>query len=128
VKLLLDTQLLLWATEESPRLPIAARRLIANPANELIFSVASIWEIAIKHGKGLSSFQARPGLVRGALLENGYVELDVTGKHVLAIANLPPIHKDPFDRILIAQAMVEGISFLTSDAVVARYPGPIGKV
>lgn len=128
MKLLLDTQLLLWATEESPRLPIAARRLIANLANELIFSVASIWEIAIKHGKGLSSFQARPGLVRGALLENGYIELDVAGKHVIAIANLPPLHKDPFDRILIAQAMVEGITLLTADKVIAKYPGPIRKV
>jgi len=128
MKLLLDTHLLLWATEASPRLPAAARRLIANPANELIFSVASIWEIAIKHGKGSERFYAAPGFVREALLEHGYSELNMSGKHVVATADLPSIHKDPFDRILIAQSMVEGITLLTSDAVIARYPGPIRKV
>jgi PIN domain nuclease of toxin-antitoxin system len=128
VKILLDTHLLLWATEGSSRLPAIARKLIANPDNDLIFSVASIWEISIKHGKGLESFEADPRLVREALLENGYIELDVTGKHVIALGNLPRMHKDPFDRILLAQAMVEGITFLTSDAVLTRYPGPIRKV
>jgi PIN domain nuclease of toxin-antitoxin system len=102
--------------------------MIAHPGNELIFSVASIWEIAIKNAKVLDSFQASPSLVREALLENGYIELDVTGRHAAAIGNLPPIHKDPFDRILIAQAMVEGITLLTADPVVAQYPGPIRKV
>jgi PIN domain nuclease of toxin-antitoxin system len=128
VKLLLDTHLLLWASEESSRLSAVAKKLIASPANELIFSVASIWEIAIKQGKGLPGFQADPGLIRNSVLQNGYTELDVVGRHVIAIGNLPLIHKDPFDRLLIAQAMIEGITLLTADAVIARYPGPIRKV
>ena len=128
MKLILDTHLLLWAAEGSRRLPRMAIKLITSPENELIFSVASIWEIAIKHGKGLGGFHAPPGLVREALLDNGYRELDVNGKHAVAIANLPPIHKDPFDRILVAQSTVEGITLLTSDATVAQYPGPIRKI
>lgn len=128
MKLLLDTHLLLWAAEESSKLRPAARRLITNPGNELIFSAASIWEIAIKHAKGAGKLEAAPGLVREALLESGYSELAVSGKHAIAFDYLAPIHKDPFDRLLIAQAMVEGITLLTSDAMVARYPGPIRKV
>jgi PIN domain nuclease of toxin-antitoxin system len=128
MKLLLDTHLLLWASEDSPRLSALASRMIADSENELLFSVASIWEISIKHAKGLESFHARPGTVWEGLLENGYSELAVLGKHAVASANLPPIHKDPFDRILIAQAMVEGILLLTGDSVIAQYPGPIRKV
>ncbi len=128
MKLLLDTHILLWVSGGSPRLSSAARKLISDQTNELIFSVASIWEIAIKHGKGYSGFDANPALVRNASLENGYVELDVTGQHAITVANLPPIHKDPFDRLLIAQAMVEGITLLTADATIAQYQGPIRKV
>jgi PIN domain nuclease of toxin-antitoxin system len=128
MKLLLDTHLLLWASEDSPRLPALASSLIANSENELLFSVASIWEISIKHAKGLESFHARPGTVWEGLQENGYAELAVLGKHAVAAGNLPPIHKDPFDRILIAQATVEGITLLTADPTIARYPGPILKV
>jgi PIN domain nuclease of toxin-antitoxin system len=128
MRLLLDTHLLLWASEDSPRLPVLAASMIADPENELIFSVASIWEISIKHAKGLESFHARAGTVWEGLLENGYAELAVLGNHAVAAGNLPPIHKDPFDRILIAQAMVEGIIFLTADKVIAKYPGPIRKV
>ncbi len=128
MKLLLDTHLLLWASEDSPRLPALALGMIADLENDILFSVASIWEISIKHAKGLESFHARPGLVWEGLLENGYAELAVLGKHAVAAGNLPPIHKDPFDRVLIAQAMVEGITLLTSDAVMAKYPGPIRRV
>jgi PIN domain nuclease of toxin-antitoxin system len=128
MRLLVDTHLLLWAVEASPRLPRIARKLISDPANELIFSVASIWEISIKHARGLSSFHAHPGTVWEGLLENGYSELPVLGKHAVAAGSLPRIHKDPFDRILIAQSVVEGITLLTSDATVARYPGSIRKV
>jgi PIN domain nuclease of toxin-antitoxin system len=120
--------LLLWATEASPRLPAAARRLMTDPANEPVFSVASIWEIAIKHSKGNPGFHAEPTLVRNELLANGYTELDVTGPQVIATSTLPPIHKDPFDRLLIAQAMIEGITLLTADVNIAQYPGPIRKV
>ncbi|MGD0732346.1 MAG: type II toxin-antitoxin system VapC family toxin [Terracidiphilus sp.] len=128
MKLLLDTHLLLWASEDSPRLPALASSLIADSENELLFSVASIWEISIKHAKGLETFHARPGAVWEGLLENGYAELAVLGKHAIAAGDLPLVHKDPFDRILIAQALVEGITLLTSDPVIARYPGPIRKV
>ena len=102
--------------------------MIADVENELLFSVASIWEISIKHAKGLPSFHARPGTVWEGLLENGYKELAILGKHAVGAGNLPPIHKDPFDRILIAQAMVEGIILLTADPVIAQYPGPIKRV
>jgi PIN domain nuclease of toxin-antitoxin system len=102
--------------------------MIVNRANELVFSVASIWEIGIKQQMGLPDFHADPGVVRNALFENGYTELDIAGRHVLSGASLPPIHKDPFDRILIAQAMIEGVILLTVDPVIARYPGPIRKV
>ena len=128
MNLLLDTHLLLWVSEGSSHLSAATRRMIVNRANELVFSVASIWEIGIKQQMGLPDFHADPGVVRNALLENGYTELDIAGRHVLSGASLPPIHKDPFDRILIAQAMIEGVILLTVDPVIARYPGPIRKV
>jgi PIN domain nuclease of toxin-antitoxin system len=128
VKLLLDTQLLLWASAGSASLPGAARSLISGIGNELVFSVASIWETAIKNAKDLPSFRADPGLLRSSLLRNGYTELAITGPHASAVASLPPIHKDPFDRLLIAQATVEGIMLLTADGTIARYPGPIRKV
>jgi PIN domain nuclease of toxin-antitoxin system len=102
--------------------------LISSPANDLVFSVVSLWEIAIKQGKGLPGFSADPSLIRSSMLQNGYAELDVSGRHVIAITGLPPIHKDPFDRLLIAQAIVEGITLLTADPVIARYPGPIRKL
>jgi PIN domain nuclease of toxin-antitoxin system len=128
VKLLLDTHLLLWAAGRPERLPAAARRLINDVENELLFSAASLWEIAIKRGLGREDFQVDPRLLRRGLLENGYADLPVTGEHAVALDGLPPIHKDPFDRLLIAQAMVEGIALLTVDPLVARYPGPIRKM
>ena len=128
MKLLLDTHLLLWAAGRPERLPAAARRLINDMENELFFSAASLWEIAIKRGSGREDFQVDPRLLRRGLLENGYADLPVTGEHAVALDGLPPIHKDPFDRILIAQAMVEGIALLTVDPLVARYPGPIRKM
>jgi PIN domain nuclease of toxin-antitoxin system len=128
MKLLLDTHLLLWAASQPNRFSAAALRLIDNPANELFFSAASIWEVAIKRGLGRSDFQADPRLFRRGLLDNGYSELPILSDHVVAIDSLPPIHKDPFDRLLVAQATVEGISLLTADSVVARYPGPVKMV
>jgi PIN domain nuclease of toxin-antitoxin system len=128
VKLLLDTQLLLWASEGSPRLSASARKLITSPSNELVFSVASIWEIVIKQSKQLPEFNVDATLIRTGALLNGYSEIEIAGRHVLAVSNLPPIHKDPFDRLLIAQATLEGIMLITADDVIARYPGPIRKV
>ena len=88
-------------------------------------SVASLWEVAIKSGLGRTDFSVDPRLLRRGLLENGYVELDVTGAHATAVDLLPPIHNDPFDRILVAQAQIEGITLLTTDEIIASYPGPI---
>jgi PIN domain nuclease of toxin-antitoxin system len=128
MKLLLDTHLLLWAAGEPHRLPAVARALIENPAHELIFSAASLWEIAIKRQLGREDFRVDPRLLRRGLRDNGYLELPVSSDHALAIDSLPPLHKDPFDRILIAQATVEGMALLTVDPVVARYRGPVRKV
>ena len=128
MKLLLDTQLLLWAAGQPGRLSTPAAKLIDSPSNELLFSAASIWEVAIKRGLGRSDFQADPRLLRRGLLDNGYGELPILSDHVIAIESLPPIHKDPFDRLLVAQATVEGITLLTADSVVAQYPGPLRMV
>lgn len=128
MKLLLDTQLLLWAAGESARLPSVARRAIENSRTELIFSAASLWEITIKRSLRRDDFRVEPRLLRRGLLDNGYVELPVTSQHAVSLDALPPFHKDPFDRILIAQAMTEGITLMTSDRQIAQYPGPIRKV
>ena len=128
MKLLLDTQLLLWAAGQPERLPVAARRMIDDARNELMFSAANLWEVAIKSGLGRSDFRADARLLRRGLLDNGYDELAIAGEHAVAIANLPPIHRDPFDRMLVAQSSVEGILLLTADPIVAQYPGPVRKV
>jgi len=128
MKLLLDTHLLLWAAGSPEHLPIAARPLLEDPQNELLFSAASLWEIAIKRGLGRSDFQVDARVLRRGLLDNGYQELVISSEHAVFIDSLPPLHKDPFDRILVAQANVEGITLLTADALVAQYPGPVRQV
>ena len=128
MKLLLDTHLLLWAAQGLECLPLDAQRLMDTPENELFFSVGSLWEIVIKRGLGRDDFQVDPHLLRRGLLDNGYNELPIHSGHVIAIDALPPIHKDPFDRLLVAQATVEGITLLTADARVTEYPGPIQRV
>jgi PIN domain nuclease of toxin-antitoxin system len=128
VRLLLDTHLLLWAAEEPTRLSDAARKLMNNGGNDLMFSAASFWEIAIKRGLGRNDFRMDPRLLRRGLLDNDYTELQVGSDHAIAIESLPLLHKDPFDRILIAQAMVEGITLLTADPLIAQYAGPIRRV
>ncbi|MFZ0794619.1 MAG: type II toxin-antitoxin system VapC family toxin [Candidatus Korobacteraceae bacterium] len=128
MRLLLDTHLLLWAAGEPKRLSASARRLINDLENQLLFSAASLWEIAIKSGLGRKDFQADARLLRRGLLDNGYSELPITSHHVVGTESLPPIHKDPFDRVLVAQATVEGVTLLTGDPTVARYPGPVRRV
>jgi PIN domain nuclease of toxin-antitoxin system len=125
MKLLLDTHLLLWAAGEPRRLSKRARTLLADPDNELLFSAASLWEVAIKRGLGRKDFTVDAWLLRRGLLDNGYSELPITSDHVVATESLPSIHKDPFDRILVAQATVEGVTLLTIDSFVSQYPGPI---
>jgi PIN domain nuclease of toxin-antitoxin system len=128
MKLLLDTHLLLWAAGQPARLPADARVLIETPENELFFSAASLWEVVIKRGLGREDFKVDARLLRRGLLDNGYSELPIASEHVVAIEGLPSIHKDPFDRILLAQAQVEGITLLTSDPTLAQYPGPVRLV
>jgi len=125
MKVLLDTHILLWAAGEPDRLPNAARDVLEDPETELVFSPVSLWEVAIKRGLGRDDFQVDPRLLRRGLLDNGYVELPITSEHAVAVDSLPPIHKDPFDRMLIAQATAVGIQLLTVDEMVGRYPGPI---
>jgi PIN domain nuclease of toxin-antitoxin system len=123
MKLLIDTHLLLWAA--SGELPATAERYISDESNLLLFSSASVWEIVIKCELDRPDFNVDPYVLYNGLLENSYEELHITAKHTLAVHALPPLHKDPFDRILVAQAISEGISLLTSDHVVAQYRGPV---
>jgi PIN domain nuclease of toxin-antitoxin system len=131
VRLLLDTHILLWASgwvtgpPGVDPMPPEAARLIDDTENELMFSVASLWEIAIKSAKALPGFSVDVSLLRRGVLDNGYRELPIAGEHAAAVARLPPLHKDPFDRLLVAQAMMEGILLLTADRTLAQYPGPI---
>lgn len=128
MNLLLDTQLLLWAAGQPERLPAKARRLLTSRRHTLLFSAASLWEIAIKRTLGRDDFQVEPRLLRRGLLDNGYKELPVTSEHAVGIDTLPPLHKVPFDRLLLSQALCEGVTLLTADAQLARYPGPVRKV
>jgi PIN domain nuclease of toxin-antitoxin system len=119
MKLLLDTHILIWAAADN--LPLKAIPYISDMANTLLFSSASIWEIIIKKNLNRPDFKIDPFLLYRGLLENGYIELDITSHHALLVGDLPPIHKDPFDRILIAQAKAEGATLLTSDSAIAQY-------
>ncbi len=126
MKLLLDSHLLLWAASEPERISDEARNLIA--ASERYFSAASLCELAIKSALGRSDFVVDLAALHQGLRENQYGELPVTGAHALFTATLPPIHKDPFDRILVAQAILEGLTLMTADATVARYGGAVRLV
>ena len=128
MRLLLDTHVLLWTIAESRRLSAAARALIGEPDNELTFSSVSLWELAIKAGRGRDDFRIDVSSLRRSLFDNDYVELPMTGAHVVALGSLPPLHRDPFDRMLVAQAIVEGLTLVTSDPAVGKYPGPIRLV
>ncbi len=125
MKLLIDTHVLIWAAAGMELVPKAAKALMADPAAALYFSVASLWEIAIKRSLGRADFQIDARILRRGLIDNGYHEIAILSAHVVAIDTLPPIHKDPFDRLLIVQAQVEGITLLTNDALLTRYPGSI---
>jgi PIN domain nuclease of toxin-antitoxin system len=113
---------LLWAAGAPSRLPAETRALLEAPENLLHFSPANLWEIVIKNGLGRDDFQVDAHALRRGLLDNGYRELCIDSSHVLMVQNLPGIHQDPFDRMLIAQAMVEGLTLITSDGLVVRYP------
>lgn len=128
MKILADTHILLWASDHPNKLSKDAVSLLSDLKNELFFSPLSIWEVAVKGALGRKDFQFDPRVLRRDLLDNGYTELPLTSEHALAVQGLPPLHKDPIDRLLVAQATVEGILFLTVDRQIAKYPGPIRKV
>jgi PIN domain nuclease of toxin-antitoxin system len=128
LNLLVDTRLLLWAAGEPQKLSRAARHVLEDANAQLWFSVASMWEVTIKHGLGRKDFRASPRQLRCGLLDNGWRELAILSEHALATEDLPPIHQDPFDRMLLAQAHVEGLILVTSDEMVAQYPGRARKV
>lgn len=128
MNLLLDTHVLLWAAAEPEKLSAEAEGLITDSANRLHYSAASLWEVVIKNSLQRPDFHVDPHLLRRGLFDNGYSELSISAQHILGVARLPPIHKDPFDRILVAQAEAEGVLLLTADDLVAQYPGPIRRV
>jgi PIN domain nuclease of toxin-antitoxin system len=125
VKYLLDTHLLIWLSKGQTYLPREVFALLSDGANTFFFSVVGLWEITIKNGRNQPDFRMDARVLRHGLLEAGYEELPILSQHVFAVDALPPIHKDPFDRLLIAQAMTEGVVLLTADATVAQYPGPV---
>ena len=128
MNILLDSHLLLWLVSMSERLPRKARLLIEEPANRLTFSAASIWEIAIKRALNRPDFAAEPELVRSAALGTGFEELPVSGLHALRVRRLPHLHRDPFDRLLIAQAQTEPLVLMSDDPQIARYEVNLWRV
>jgi len=128
VKLLIDTQLLVWSAIDPERLSKRAEQILSHDQNELHFSTVSLWEIVIKSGLGRGDFNVDAAVLREGLLVNGYLEIVIGGHHAIAVRNLPRLHHDPFDRMLLAQAAVEEFSFITTDGVLAKYPGSIIRV
>lgn len=122
---LLDTHLLVWAAYESEQLSQETRSIIEDCSHTLVFSAASIWEVAIKSSLARNDFDVDVRVLRRELLEAQYQELHITSAHTAEVADLPPHYKDPFDRLLFAQARVEGITLLTSDRLVAQYDQPV---
>jgi PIN domain nuclease of toxin-antitoxin system len=125
MRLLLDTHLLVWAMGSPERLSAALAAMLQDPANTPVFSVASLWELVIKQGLGKPDFQVEPALLRRALLDGGWQELPVQAHHALAVAALPLLHRDPFNRLLLAQASSDGLLLITADQQLAAYPGPV---
>jgi PIN domain nuclease of toxin-antitoxin system len=128
LNILLDTHLLLWIASEPERVPEGVLDLLLDDRVTAFFSAANIWEIAIKSGQGRPDFELDASLFRRKLLDHGYLEIDVTGAHAAHVQTLPAIHRDPFDRILIAQSQLENMPFYTRDSQLAQYPGPIIRV
>jgi PIN domain nuclease of toxin-antitoxin system len=121
MRILLDTHLLLWAMAASRKLPRAVKSQLLDPGTEVYYSAASVWEIAIKRGLRRAQFRIDVDALLNALRESGFLELPVTAMHAAGVARLPPIHKDPFDRLLVAQSMAEPMTLLTNDKLVAEY-------
>ena len=125
MRLLLDTHLLVWAMGSPERLPAGLATMLEDPRNTPVFSVASLWELVIKQALGRPDFRVEPAVLRRALLDGGWQELPIQAQHALAVAALPPLHRDPFDRLLLGQASAEGLLLITADQQLAAYPGPV---
>jgi PIN domain nuclease of toxin-antitoxin system len=121
VRLLLDTPIALWALVDSPRLPAEARLLILAPGNEVAVSAASVWEVGIKHGLAKKNMPVSGAAARSWFMRAGYTLLPVTAEHAALVGELPSHHADPFDRMLVAQALAEPMRLVTHDPTVARY-------
>jgi len=127
-RFLVDTQLLLWNVYGSRKLPAKVARLFRDGRHEFFYSAASIWEIAIKSARGREDFVVDAAAIRDTLDANGFHELPIAAQHAVAVSSLPAIHGDPFDRMLVAQSIVEPMALITSDARLADYPGTIEVV
>lgn len=125
MRLLLDTHIALWAIADSPRLPGHARKLILDPANSIHVSTASVWEIAIKHMLGRGDMPVSGSQASAYFRQSGYLELPIIDAHIATLESLPPYHADPFDRVLVAQALAEPLRLLTHDALVSQYSDSI---
>ena len=128
MRLLLDTQIVIWAATDDPRLSAVARALIGDAANQIFVSVVSLWEVAIKFSLGRADFRHSAADLRTGMLRAGWEELDMKGEHALAVSDLPGIHSDPFDRILLAQARWEDMKLLSADRMLWRYGDPVQRV
>ena len=128
MQLLLDTHLLLWAVGEPERLDAALIQMLEDPLNTPVFSVVSLWELVIKRGLDRPDFRVEPSLIRHALLEVGWRALTVEAHQVFAVGQLPALHRDPFDRLLLAQAQADGLLLITADQQLAQYPGPVRRM
>lgn len=124
MRYLLDTHVLLWAASDDKRISARLRDILVDERNQLVFSVVSIWEVVIKAALGRDDFTVDARLLRQGALDAGYQELDVRGPHVLEVDRLKPIHNDPFDRLLLAQAQVDDVLLLTVDHKLLRYGNP----
>lgn len=125
MRLLLDTHLLVWAMGSPERLPAGLAAMLEDLRNTPVFSVASLWELVSKQALGRPDFRVEPAVLRRALLDGGWQELTIQAQHALAVAALPPLHRDPFDRLLLGQASAEGMLLITADQQLAAYPGPV---
>ena len=123
MRFLLDTHTFLWWVADDPQLSLSAKTIISNPDNEIYFSVVSAWEIIIKVGTGKFSLSEPPEIyIPSRITSNQFETLTVQMPHILRINGLPNFHKDPFDRLLIAQSLVEDLSLITVDEAIAQYP------
>jgi PIN domain nuclease of toxin-antitoxin system len=128
MKYLLDTHIILWAATDVKRLSRKAKTILEDMANVLYFSPISLWEISVKHAKHPDQMAITSEQARELAVKMGFIELPVRSRHGVDIANLPDIHNDPFDRMLITQARSDGLKLVSHDHKVAAYGEAIVKV